>query len=138
VGHSSKLAQGVAVSGDYAYVAAWENGLQVLPLQCSTPTSMEQSLDLAGPMRLLAPYPNPAKAGIVIPFAAGRGGQVRLTVHDVAGREVSRLFEGVLRPGSGQWIQSVEWARAKLPAGVYVVRLTTEHGVQARKVVLVN
>jgi hypothetical protein len=26
----------------------------------------------------------------------------------------------------------------KLPAGVYVVRLATEHGVQARKVVLVE
>jgi hypothetical protein len=101
----------------------------------------EQSLALGTALgvRLLGPYPNPANARVVIPFSAGRAGRARLTVHDVAGREVARVFEGALRRGAGQWIWSVEDAPGvTLPAGVYVVRLATEHGVQARKVVLVE
>ncbi len=92
------------------------------------------------PTRLLDPYPNPASARVVIPFSAGRAGHVQLTVHDVAGRVVACLFEGTLRPGSGQWIWAVGVGQSglKLAAGVYVVRLATERGVQARKVVLVS
>jgi len=92
------------------------------------------------PTRLMALYPNPASGRVVIPFSSGYGERVRRTVYDVAGREVARVFEGWLRPGTGQWIWSVEdeRSRIKLAAGVYVVRLRTEHGVQARKLVLVE
>jgi hypothetical protein len=54
----------------------------------------EQSLALGtarGPTRIFGPYPNPARAGGVIPYASSRGGKVRLTVHEVSGREVARL-----------------------------------------------
>ena len=69
---------------------------------------------------------------------AGRAGHVRLTVHDVAGREVARVFEGAMRSGPAQWVWSVVRTRGNLASGVYVVRLATESGVQARKVVLVD
>ncbi len=59
-------------------------------------------------------------------------------MHDVAGRVVARLFEGMLRPGSGQWTWSVTSPHGKLSAGVYVVRLATDSGVQGRKIVLVD
>jgi len=103
----------------------------------------EQSIGLGttgGPTRLLAPHPNPAKARVVIPFSSGYGGQVRLTVHDVAGREVAQVFEGMLRPGAGHWIWSLEESRrgGKLASGMYLIRLATEHSVQTRKVVLVQ
>ena len=102
----------------------------------------EQTIALGtsrGPTRLWSLYPNPARARVVIPFSSGRGGHARLTVHDVTGREVALVFEGSLRPGSGQWNWSGEDARGvKLAAGVYVVRLATEQGVQARKVVLLE
>ena len=92
-----------------------------------------------GTTKLVGLYPNPAKTRVVLPFSSGRGGKVRLTVHDVAGRLVACVFEGSLRPGTGQWIWSLEDGRgAKLAAGVYLVRLTTEQGVQTRKVVLLE
>lgn len=93
-----------------------------------------------GPARLLVPYPNPAMGRVVIPYSAGRSGNVRLTVHDVAGREVAHVFEGTLRPGAGQWIWSVEDSRrgGQLASGMYLIRLTTEQGVQTRKVVFME
>jgi hypothetical protein len=102
----------------------------------------QQSIDLgtsAGPMRLLGPYPNPAFARVVIPYSAGHAGRARLTVHDVAGREVAHVFEGRVQPGVGQWIWSGENSRGgKLAAGMYLIRLTTDRGKQTRKVVLVE
>jgi hypothetical protein len=61
-------------------------------------------------------------------------------VHDVAGREVAEVFEGTLRPGAGQWIWSVEDSRnrGELASGMYLIRLTTEQGVQTRRVILVE
>src|SRR5262249_33873300 len=92
----------------------------------------------SGRTQLLAPYPNPATASVVIPYSAVRCRHARLTVHDVAGREVARVFEGALGPGLGQWTWWAEGERGegKLAAGVYMIRLVTERGVDTRKVVV--
>ena len=87
--------------------------------------------------RLLAPYPNPANPRVVIPFMLARRQQVRVTVHDAAGREVARLDGGELGPGAGQVVWSGEDTRGRAVAsGVYVVRLVTREGAQTRKLVV--
>jgi hypothetical protein len=60
-------------------------------------------------------------------------------VHDVTGREVARVFEGWLGPGSGQRSWSGKDGRGiNLAAGVYMMRFMTEQGVQVRKLVKVE
>jgi hypothetical protein len=51
--------------------------------------------------QLLALQPNPATDRVVVPFVIGRRQHVVATVHDVRGREIARLFEGAVAPGSG-------------------------------------
>lgn len=83
--------------------------------------------------------PNPARERVVIAMSNARGGHARLTVHDVAGREVARVFEGPLRPGSGQWNWSGRDSRGvKLASGIYLVRLVTEQGTETHKLVLMD
>jgi hypothetical protein len=130
---SSKLADGGEVLYRLAYRGPGQDWL-VLAAQLVAVGSARP------PMRLLDPYPNPARMRVVIPYSIGVEGPVRLTVHDVAGREVTRIFEGSLRPGAGQWMWSGQGAgrNRALAAGVYVVRLATEQGVQTRKVTLLD
>jgi uncharacterized delta-60 repeat protein len=75
---------------------------------------------------LEAPYPNPARAGepVRLAFAVAEAREVRVSVYDVAGREVARLVDGPLEAGRYE----VAWTGADasggaLAAGVYVVRM---------------
>lgn len=72
--------------------------------------------------RLSAPSPNPTSSTAQVTLAAGLQGSVRVTVHDVLGRELMCLHDGPLPPG-GPMTVSVD-ARA-LPAGVYAVRVAS-------------
>jgi len=100
----------------------------------------EQSIALDGVPRitqLLAPYPNPANPRVVIPFVLARAQHVRVTVHDVGGREVAYLDGGRLGAGAGQVVWSGKDTRGRpVVSGMYVVRLATHDGVQTRKIVV--
>jgi hypothetical protein len=132
VDRSSQLAVGGAIHYQLSFRSPGEDWV----------TLGEQAISIGarhGSMQLFSPYPNPATGRLVIPFSIGRGGRVQLTVYDMAGRLVARIFEGSLRPGTGQWVWPVENTRgAPVAAGVYLVRLTTAEGVQTRKVVLLE
>ena len=89
-------------------------------------------------LRLMPVAPNPFRGEAQVRFVMpGAGGAVRLTVHDVAGRCVAVLAEGVRGGGA----QTVTWdGRAlgggRVPAGVYFVRLEAAGGVKGERVVL--
>lgn len=63
--------------------------------------------------------PNPAAGRAVINWSTVRAGAVKLTIHDVTGREVAVLAQGQLNAGERQ----VTWNCADLPSGVYLYRL---------------
>jgi hypothetical protein len=70
--------------------------------------------------------PNPFRDATVIVFDLVAFGDVRLEVLDVSGRFVRRLVQGAMDPGRHE----VRWdgrdhTGRPVPAGVYVVRLTT-------------
>jgi hypothetical protein len=68
---------------------------------------------------LAAPSPNPATAGPNrIAFSVPRDAQVRLTVHDVRGRMMAKLADGLLPAGH----HMRTWDATSVPAGVYFVR----------------
>jgi hypothetical protein len=78
--------------------------------------------------------PNPTRAASQIQYTVARVGRVRLEVTDVAGRVMATLFDGVQQPGRFQ----VSWDGTnrgeRLPAGLYLARLTTPDRTVSRKI----
>ncbi len=72
--------------------------------------------------------PNPASAQASLVFTLPHTDEARLSVYDVTGREVARLYEGVAAAG----VHEVGLDAAALAAGVYVCRLTTPTGTVAQ------
>jgi hypothetical protein len=85
---------------------------------------------------LLQNYPNPFNPSTTIPYRVARAGRVVLTVHDVHGREVSKLLDEEQAPGI---------YRAFFPppgmspaSGVYIIRMLTPQGTSDRKLLLLR
>ncbi len=83
---------------------------------------------------LLPPYPNPANAGLAIPFALAAAGKVRLELLNLEGQRLEVLREGMLPRGS----HLVRWDGGGRASGLYLVRLTAGGWTQSRKVVLLR
>ena len=80
-----------------------------------------------GPLvtRLCAPQPNPFRAALSIRYSLAAEGRVTLRVHDLTGRVVRTLVDGMMRPGR----YSVNWSGAddrgrELARGVYFCRFS--------------
>lgn len=84
--------------------------------------------------------PNPFCAGAWVRFAVPAGSErVQLSIHDVAGRLVRRLAEGMTAPGVHRvlWDGRDESGRA-VPGGIYFCRLVSGRERLAERVVLVR
>lgn len=79
-------------------------------------------------------YPNPFNPSTTIDFSIPRSGSVRLTVHDLRGREVKELVHRVLQAGN----HSLRWTAGELPSGVYLIRMEAGAFRQTGKVVLLK
>ncbi|MBR9974566.1 MAG: T9SS type A sorting domain-containing protein, partial [Bacteroidetes bacterium] len=77
-------------------------------------------------MELESVFPNPADADATITFTVPDEGTVRLTLHDLLGRERRVLTDGYTTRGK----HVVAFRVADLPSGLYYCRLL--HGGQAR------
>lgn len=83
--------------------------------------------------------PNPARATTSLRFALPREAAVSLRVHDLAGRLVATVHEGVLAGGS----HSLQWdghsdGGLTAPPGLYLARLVTPRGVSTARVMRVR
>ncbi|MCZ7558618.1 MAG: T9SS type A sorting domain-containing protein [Bacteroidia bacterium] len=89
---------------------------------------------LPGDFTLHRNHPNPFNPGTVIPFSLGHDGHVRMSVHDVLGREVALLVNEVRSSGRyGEYFDA-----ANLPSGTYICRLVFEGTTQSRSMLLVR
>ena len=79
-------------------------------------------------------YPNPFNPEAVIPFALGESAQVRLAVYDMLGRQVALLVEGQVSAGSHE----VVFSGARLPTGVYLVRMEAQGQVRTQRITLMK
>jgi bacillolysin len=75
----------------------------------------------------LESYPNPFSAGVHLDFALPRAGSYSLAVYDGLGRLVQTLATGSAQAGERQ---GVDWSAKGCAAGLYLVRLSTNGGVQ--------
>lgn len=83
----------------------------------------------------LAPnWPNPFNPATRLRFGLPRAGSPRLTIHDVRGREVARLWDG---PHPAGWLE-LEWRPRGLASGVYFARLSLDGEQLTRKLVLLK
>jgi hypothetical protein len=69
--------------------------------------------------RLERVVPQPSRGAARLRFALPRSASVRLTVHDVQGREVAVLADGTLDPG----LHEIVWNDPRTVSGLYFVRL---------------
>ncbi len=99
----------------------------------------DEPQEAAPSLDFLSAWPNPANGRVVLRYrvAAGGGEPGRLAVYDVLGRRVAVVAEGVLGGG----MREIAWeatgpAGERLPAGEYLVQLTTPSGGSAARVVL--
>ncbi len=79
-------------------------------------------------------YPNPFNPTTRIEFVLPKAQEAEVTVHDVLGREVERVFAGKAPRGS----TTLSWNATGRATGVYFVRLETEGFVQTRKFLLLK
>ena len=90
--------------------------------------------NLPGQFALEQNYPNPFNPTTVVRYQLPLASNVRLTVYDLLGREVSTLVNEREGPGSYE----VKFDGAGLSSGVYFYRLTADNLVQTRKLMLLR
>ncbi len=88
---------------------------------------------------LLSPHPNPFNPTVSLPFTLKEAGRTRLTIYDIAGRQVRNLEDGVLVGGEyvRLWRGRDNRGHA-VGSGVYFVRLETSGTAMVRKLVLLR
>lgn len=77
-------------------------------------------------------YPNPVREEAEFRLSLPMSGPLRLSLHDVSGREIAVLHDGVLPVGE----HVVTWTRRALPAGAYYYRLASAAGRASGRVTL--
>lgn len=84
-------------------------------------------------------HPNPFNPVVTISFELIRNEGAEVAVHDLSGRDVAVLANRTFSAGAHTltWNGRDSQGRA-MPSGTYIVRLKTEAGVEARKVMLVQ
>jgi hypothetical protein len=88
---------------------------------------------------LLAPYPNPFNPQVTVAFTLDHPQQARLTVHDLAGRLVVWLADGIFPAGLTERIWNGQDARGRpMPTGTYFLRLQTGDRVLTKRVTMVK
>lgn len=97
-----------------------------------TPVSGVQDVPAAAPLRMDAIFPNPAAAITCIPVesAGSVDGVIELT--DMLGRTVQTVFAGRIPQGSSKYFIHAD----RFEAGVYLVRLRTEHHQEVQKLIV--
>jgi flagellar hook assembly protein FlgD len=74
----------------------------------------------------LSIYPNPLTQSTKISFTLPESGEADVTIVNLLGSEVARLFSGTLSAGA----HSFEWDAGQASAGTYFCALRTINGVQ--------
>jgi hypothetical protein len=77
-------------------------------------------------------YPNPFNSATKIMFNLQEEKQIKIAIHDIQGREITVLYEGLGSPGDN----CVIWDASSLPSGIYLCRLDAGEKVNTVKLAL--
>jgi hypothetical protein len=89
------------------------------------------------PALAIAPNPSSGQVALTLPIGDAAGRRARIDIHDLSGRRVDTVFDGVAPSGSlsAKWEGRTHDGR-KLPTGVYLVRVTVGTQTWTRRLVL--
>jgi hypothetical protein len=87
-------------------------------------------------LSLERPWPNPARGPFSVTFSLPAEGDASLELVDIAGRRVFQRSLGVLAPGAHT--VRLDAVSARIPSGIYFVRLTHGRASVARRVALMR
>jgi len=110
----------------------------------SDSTDVDVTLGIGGTVNIslgfsLAPiFPNPSHGLAYVQWTVPRTSNVRLTVHDVQGREAAVLANGSYPAGSYGMRWNTLSTKNPLAAGIYFIRLETPEGVFTRRVIMIR
>jgi beta-glucanase (GH16 family) len=98
-------------------------GVSRIVFQKSSSTNLEAERPYAG-LQLFDTYPNPSSMSATVTYSVPGPTEVRLSVFDMLGREITVLDAGYRSTGT----YSTDFSTADLPSGVYVYCLATDLG----------
>ena len=96
--------------------------------------SPPQVTETPNEFRLDQNYPNPFNPATEVRYELPVQSRVLLTVHDLLGREVATLVDGVIPAGR----YTARWDASAAPSGIYFYRLTAGSFIGARKMALIR
>jgi len=123
---------------DFGTAGYWDEALgytmavtNVVSIDAETVTPASMTLDQN--------YPNPFNPATSINFSIPTTGMVNLVVHDMTGKEVATLHNGVLSAGNHveMW-NGLNAMGTQVPSGMYIYRLESSDGLQVRKMMLLK
>ncbi|MBX7042226.1 MAG: T9SS type A sorting domain-containing protein [Ignavibacteria bacterium] len=115
------------------YIGAWSG--KVLKTTNGGLTFIGGSESLTpGRLSIWQIFPNPFNPETRISYMLAEKHALRISVHDVLGREVAVLFDGVAGEGPGE----VLWNSGELSAGIYFVRFSDGITVSVRRALLLK
>ncbi|MCA9726998.1 MAG: hypothetical protein KC729_04890 [Candidatus Eisenbacteria bacterium] len=89
--------------------------------------SLDESMRVNG-VRVVSVHPNPFATTATISLSVDRTMPVRVTIHDVQGREVARVVDGVLGPGRHDATWRDGGSAGVLPQGTFYYRVSSPEG----------
>ena len=84
--------------------------------------------------KLYTNYPNPFNPTTNIKYDVPKGTYVTLSIYDILGREIEKLVNGYMQPGSYQ----VEWNASNYASGTYFYRFESDAYNQVKKMSLIK
>ena len=79
-------------------------------------------------------YPNPFNPSTRIQYSIPEIGNVKITVYNSIGEEVSVLVDGIIGPGEYE----TSFIATNLPSGLYLYKLQSEWGLEIKKMILLK
>ncbi|NOZ03984.1 MAG: T9SS type A sorting domain-containing protein [FCB group bacterium] len=89
---------------------------------------------LPAEIQLAPPYPNPFNVRTTISYSLPERSWIQLSIIDLQGKEILRLWEGVENPGRFSFV----WNAENASSGIYFIRLRTNQTIQVRKLILLK
>jgi hypothetical protein len=114
-------AQSVAQSGPYAYVADYQDGVDVFAVPCGTTGILPDGGALSPILGPNVPNPFSGNQMVKIPFTLGQAGVVTLQITDVSGRHVRTLMDSWTREGKNEVLwDGRDDLGVEVSAGIYL------------------
>ena len=113
-------------------ITPWvNNGLTLITLYAQT-----KSMNFNVPINTIiqGAYPNPFNPISTIKFSLSNDSQIELSIHNVNGEKVEKLYNGYKNAGFHQ----IVWNAKNVPSGMYFFTLNTPDGIHTQKLLLLK